>query len=212
MDLQEEYYLRNKVEKPLVRFCPQTFVILEHPSRIQLEKRYELFSSSLVNKEGVPGTFEVRTYYPTRNNYKDASRRLTAMSDNKVTWEDYEDWVLNWVQGCRIVDPQVRFVSFEDVKLALWDIFLVSHDSLFGEIQTIAFRLIEETVATLDYKLDKLERMQKIEKVIQAFNHYQSRIGTSQFKVLVSGWQTYLSQYAHPGTYGNWLVNLSLMS
>lgn len=200
MDLQEEYYQRNGVETPLIRFCAQTFLIIER-SHSSLDKKYEIFHSTLINKEGIPGLFEIRIFPVHRSSRAEAKRFPT---ENKVNcnWDDYEEWLREW-SHTQLKNKKAG-VPFSDLRIALWEMFIVGQDHVFQEAM-MPFPLVEKIAESLDCSKTVEERTSLIDGIVKLVNEHKPFGG---FKPFLANWNQYIGQYLNANTYGNWIVSL----
>lgn len=208
VDLQEEYWVRNKIQTPLVKFRQLSVAVIQRYHNGPIDKKYEIFTSTLSNKEGSPGTFEVRFYSPARNQHKQGRNFYGSLiKDVFIPWEDYEDWV-------RIVAKDIKslghfVLSSDNIVPALWEIFILQHDSILAELHAGCFSLVEKIAESFDAGLSATERLLVINQIISSFANYASWSSSSGLiTTLRTNWNNMLSNYTSANTDGTWLSRI----
>ena len=201
MDLQEEYFLRNQVETPLVRYNVQGSILLEYPTS-SVDTKWRLFSIGVTNKDGDPGKFEMRLYHPQHNGYKTngmlLSNRFNELED-RCWWENYEEQLKRYCnqyvkkQNCKSV------VDRSHLGLACWEILLYCYDSCVAEMP---FQYQERFHRVLDPNLKVADRIKLMNESIDML---QSLTSSANAKYLLQGWSS-LRDYTEPRNYATWLA------
>lgn len=205
MDLQEEYYLRNKVETPLIRYNSNGSVMLECPSVSTIDQKWRVFSISVTNKEGDPGKFEMRIYNPQHNGYKNRGMLLCTNFNEKEDccwWENYEEHLTHYCSKmmkklkCQTVTDRTR------LGLACWEILLYCYDSCVSELP---FHYQEQFHKVLDEKLKADDRIKYMNDSIGLLQSLSP--SSTNAKYLLQGWSS-LRDYTEPKNYATWLAKL----
>lgn len=204
MDLQEEYFQRNKVETPLIRFTPGS-ILLECPTASCVDLKWRLFSINVSNKEGDPGKFDLRVYYPQHNGYRNKGMLLSSQfneAEDRCWWENYEEQLKRYCSqflkkwNCRTV------VDRSNLGIACWEILLYCYDSCVVELP---FHYQERFHKVLDPNLKVSDRLKWMNESIEMLQSIQS--STTPAKQLLLGWSA-LRDYTEPKNYAIWLAKL----
>ena len=70
MDLQEEYFIRNNVDHPLIRYNVGGSVLLQQNGVSVIGSKWKILNIIATNKEGNPGRFDKKIFIPQYNGQK----------------------------------------------------------------------------------------------------------------------------------------------
>lgn len=214
MDLHEEYYLRNNVKKPCVRYG-NGFVMLQCPFTV-INEKWRFFGVSPINKEGDPGKFAIKLYSLAHNIFnktrtipppqKNIKNNLMFFckelnDESYCWWEDYEDHLANCCSQtikrlkCKVVTDRSQ------IELACWEILLYCCDSYISEF---SFNYQEQFHKSLDYSLKIEDRIKHMNDSILLL---QSMSSMTYVMKLLQVWSL-LIEFAEPKNYATWLIKL----
>lgn len=202
MDLQEEYFQRNKVETPLIRYNTHGSILLECPTAVRVDLKWRLFSVYVVNKEGDPGRFDLRIYLPQHNGYKTKGMLLSSQfneAEDRCWWENYEEQLKRY---CSQFTKKLNCRSVVDrsyLGLACWEILLYCYDSC---VAGLPFHCQELFHKVLDSNLKVADRLNYMNESIEMLQSIQS---TTDAKYMLQGWSS-LRNYTEPRNYATWLA------
>lgn len=200
MDPVTEYYQRNAVQTPLIRYAPSGNLIVRRTSTCRIENKYEVMTISFTNKDGTPGSFRFLFYMPTHNGYKSNRAALTCTDDKNVVWDEYEEYAKLLANNYKGKAHAV--LDQDELRLACWEIFLYSYDSVLAEFP---LPFLELVYATMDYNLAPKERLVKVNDVVDAFKNCADPQLASHLKLVNQGWS---SCQHYMDLYSGWLGNL----
>jgi len=125
MDLQQEYFRRHAITTPLVVFPdnhgnytlvlrttrgkPQTILIKIVYTKQELHPPYYKFLMQQATRDG-----------QAKDSY------LRVVWESKIYWDEWENFVVQWAESNR---GELVPVNGQELEVALWEMFLYSHDS-----------------------------------------------------------------------------------
>jgi hypothetical protein len=191
MRLQEEYFRRHHIDTPLVNYCNQGSVILRTVDPAIWQNRWVLVTIHWIEHPQHPGFFRIDFSTPVHNG-AEKSRFFTRLPSADKEWDEYEDFMLNWVGKLEGVVP-VR--GNKQIVLAAWEMFVYCHDGWF---RRQSYDLKQMLFNTLDDEMPVNERYSAYQEMVAYF--------TTQHPALLKTWKyemLYQVQY-----YSDWLARL----
>jgi hypothetical protein len=205
VDLQEEYFQRNQVKTPLIRYNSSGSIMLECPVANSIDLKWRLFSINVTNKDGDPGRFDLRVYHPQHNGFKNKGMLVSTHfneNEDRCWWENYEERLTRYCSqflkkwNCRsVVDRSV-------LGLACWEILLYCYDSCVAELP-MSYQ--DSFHRVLDTNLKVTDRIDQINACIDMLQN--SAISSNNPKYLLQGWAS-LRDYTDQKNYAMWLAKL----
>lgn len=201
MDLATEYYIRNEVRSPLIRYAPQGHLIVcNHQSRNIIDK-WEVVSISFLSKDGIPGTFHVSRLAPKHNGYTNFRSNMTCLGDSQVCWDEYEDYIYSLVATYKGYKA-IAVTDNVDLELACWEMLLYNCDYALSELPTDYIELIYDS---MNCNLHKVERIEFVKSFISRTDANLNCNLVNSIKIFHTSWSQMRGYIA---SYSFWLAKL----
>lgn len=205
MNLVEEYFLRNQIVKPVVKYNSTTYLLIENNKANNVHQRFRLFNIGIINREGDPGKFEFKIYCPSHDGGIKTRGIFVCESFNEIEdrcwWENYEQ---NLEQYCRSIKEKgyKPVVDTNNILLACWNILLYSYDS---SISQMPFRYQDVIHQVFDENSSIEERIANLNKSIDLLK--TSMFSLESSKLVLHGWKL-LQDYIEVNQYGFWVAKI----
>lgn len=204
MDLQEEYFIRNNVEHPLIRYNSGGSILLQQSDTLTIGNKWKILNISVINKDGDPGRFEKRIMTPQYNGYKNYGVFFTPdfnKDEDNYFWENCEDKLKNIRSSLRsiglraVTDPKI-------IDIACWEILLYSYDSCVAELPDY---FCETFHTVLDDDIPLADRHADLSNSLLLLKN-SGISDTQQIKFLLQGWNNIVQLLDSKNKYAYWLA------
>lgn len=198
MRLFEEYLNRHKIDDvPIIRYSNNSCVILKTFSGFK-KSNYLILNINWEDHDHHPGQFHIGYIYPIHDGYKtDRIFQKAALLTKK--WNEYEDFVLEWVKEAKIEINAGKFSlpikGDQEIVLALWEMFVFAYDSWFMKQ---SFDIKKTLFHSLDEDLSIAKRYKAHQDVLASLSFYHLGV----LKV----WRHEVLSFSN--NYSKWLVDI----
>lgn len=172
MDLQQEYYQRHAITTPLIVYPDNhgnyTLVLKNLGHQKVRQPRWMVVSITYHKQENHPPYYKFILYVPQHDSHGHPNNPLKQVWEKKVYWDEWEQFVLEWVDSNR---GELIPVSGEELELALWEMFQYSHDSWLAT--NVLDRLKDNLYVAVDDSTpsqDRVSAFKEVEEFIRAKN------------------------------------------
>ncbi len=195
MDLQQEYYTRNGITAPVIRYMDRNYLIVHNKHhKANGYPRLMVIQMTWTNKpETHPGTFKFSQMVPLHDSAGSNPSYLKSIWEKKLEWDEWENFLLTWAD----TNKQGFVPCDEDSELAAWEMFFYSHDTWLA--QNLPAHIQDQILTILDPETDAQVR-KKVGAEIETYIKNKSRNvaqALHNFKC-----------YSDGRLYATWLANL----
>jgi hypothetical protein len=204
VNLQQEYFLRNRVSAPYV-FHGSSQLLLHNDYEQKTSLKYKWFYVKFINKEGQDGSnigrFDVTIGYPSVN--LSPPIIFGNLEEITVYWEDYEKFVHSKVAEWK--RQKWRALSKpNDLKLACWEILSYNQDLALSSLPIAA---LDMNYIALDYQANEDKRLTMVDMLVKRVSAQVEAFSKNHLDLITSAWSL-LSELMSSSRYASWLVNL----
>lgn len=207
MDLQQEYFVRNEIGTPLIRFVPGK-LLLKAPNYARIASKWTMLSICYTNRDGDAGKFELFEHMPIHNTHAKSRSFFAPPGLESLTkhyechWENYEEMIYGWVARLS-AKKQIAVLDRHELTVACLEMLLYSYDDFFAGLP---FRYQNSFHEALDDDIPIQERSEKVSQYLYAM--YNDPIAaSSNVKHILQGWQ-FLCDMLDVNTYAFWLAQM----
>lgn len=183
MRLQEEYIKRhNLVFKPIY-YVKEANIILNLRSRPQV-----IVNIKWEETARRPGYYVFTFWNPNHNGYLDGNNFVELGDPHYYQYDEYAKFIMRWAKGLDFTP-----VKFDQVKLAIWEMFLYCFDGWIAE-----HNLEEMTFRALDTTSSLEERSNAVDEFIEYLSTYDPLV-----------YDIYFSEFGkYEDNYADWLTEV----
>lgn len=194
MRIYEEYLSRHNIDIPFVQYCTNGSLILK-TNASRSDWKYQIVSIKWQRHDHRPGQYAIELIEPVHDGYKFDVNFTNIQFPSELTliqkkWDEYEDFILEWVMQLKDVDP---IVEDDESLMALWEMFVYVHDSWFfkqpSDIKKVLYKSLDAE------NPDRIKYFNDI--MYYLANHHQNILRTWRFEF-----------YFRLQNYANWLAKL----
>jgi hypothetical protein len=205
VNLQQEYYLRNRIRAPFIYHGDAQLMFCRKDYKKAPEK-YKWFQAKYVNREQVGsdgayiGRFDVGFSRPI----KMVSSMFRVFDEDIIYWNEYAEYVLEMVDELKEQNWKPLLDELE-LKLSCWELLSFSQDLNFG---TLPSQMLDLNYEILDDNMSIHSRNKTLTLLLDNIIAY-SNLGINQdnCRAIVSGWGL-LNDMVYSSNYARWLAAL----
>lgn len=143
MRIFEEYLNRHRINVPVAHHFGSGSLILRTFDSSIWKNRWILINIRWEDHDHHPGKYFIEMNSPVHDGYL-SETVFSKWSSVMKKWHEYEDFLLDWVDGVNGVRP---VLEEKEVTLAAWEMFVFAYDSWFmkqsGDVKRILFESLD---------------------------------------------------------------------
>lgn len=170
MDLQQEYFARHGLDVAPVCYPDNkgnySIVLKNLDAKRFKQPRYMVVTITLHKQETHPSYFKITQMLPAHDSQVNGDRTgVSSVWDKKVYWDEWDTFIRTWTANNM---GELVPVSGDELVLAVWEMFMYSHDSwlaqnLHDRQKDGLFTLMDDTLPIKD----RLAAVQEVEEMIR---------------------------------------------
>lgn len=206
MNLQQEYYLRNRVSAPFV-YHGNGQMLLLNPVMKRASERYKLVQVKSVNREqvGSDGAFIGRFDISYSSPVKNSSSLFGIVEEETVYWSDFQYFILDLVSELK----DENWFLLTDAKfkrVCCWEILSFSQDDRFSNMP---LQLLNLNYSVFNDRISIEEKCIIVDAIVDHI-HTHSEVNSPNhhvYKTIMGMWALLMDIAASPN-YSYWLSAL----